>query len=98
MDNTDLIIKREINEVETYKIKFLFIGAFIGAIPYLILFSILGNHLQDRILFRNTLIIFAFFSIIINALVVSRTVYNRYKDFMEFKYDEKYSELKKNFE
>ena len=98
MDNTDLIIKREINEVETSKIKFLFIGAFIGAIPYLILFGILGSHLQDRILFRNTLIIFAFFSIIINALVVSRTVYNRYKDFMEFKYDEKYSELKKNFE
>ena len=37
-------------------------------------------------------------SIIINALVVSRTVYNRYKDFMEFKYDEKYNELKKYFE
>ena len=98
MDNTDLIIRKEINEVETSKIKFLFIGAFIGAIPYLILFAVLGSHLQDRILFRNTLIIFAFFSIIINALVVSRTVYNRYKDFMEFKYDEKYSELKKNFE
>ena len=98
MDNTELNIRKEINEVEASKIKFLFIGAFIGALPYLILFSVLGSHLQERILFRNTLIIFAFFSIIINAIVVSRTVYNRYKDFMEFKYDEKYNELKKYFE
>ena len=98
MDNTELDIIKEINEVETSKIKFLFIGAFIGALPYILLFVALGNHLQDRILFRNTLIIFAFLSIIINAIMVSRTVYNRYKDFLEFKYDIKYSELKKYFE
>ena len=97
MDNTELNIRKEINEVETSKIKFLFIGALIGAVPYILLFMVLGSHLQERLLFRNTLIIFSIVSIVINAIVVSRTVYNRYKDFMEFKYDEKYSELKKYF-
>ena len=114
MDNTELIIKQEINEVETSKIKFLFIGALIGAVPYILLFLILGaiigalpyvllfaalsSHLGERILFRNTLIVFTFLSIFINGLVISKTIYKRYKDFMEFKYDIKYEELKKNFE
>jgi multisubunit Na+/H+ antiporter MnhF subunit len=98
LNDKELDIIKEINEVETSKIKFLFIGAFIGALPYILLFVALGNHLQDRILFRNTLIIFAFLSIVINAIMVSRTVYNRYKDFLEFKYDTKYNELKKYFE
>jgi uncharacterized membrane protein YdjX (TVP38/TMEM64 family) len=98
MDNTELNIIKEINEVEASKIKFFFVGAFIGILPYLLLFAALSNNINERILFRNTLIIFSFLSIIINGLFVSRTVYNRFKDYMEFKYDTKYEELKKYFE
>lgn len=97
MDNIELNIKREIKVVESSKTKFFFIGAFIGVLPYLILFSALNNNLNERILFRNTLIIFTIGSVFINGFIISRTVYRRYKDFMEFKYDTNYDELKKNF-
>ena len=94
MDNTELNITREINEVEASKIKFFFVGAIIGALPYVLLFAALSSHLGERILFRNTLIVFTFLSIFINGLVISKTIYKRYKDFMEFKYDIKYEELR----
>jgi hypothetical protein len=97
MDNTELNIIKEINEVEASKIKFFFVGAIIGALPYLLLLAALSNHLGERILFRNTLIIFTFLSILVNGIIISRTIYKRYKDFMEFKYDTKYDELKKYF-
>ena len=97
MDNMDLNIKREIKVVENSKTKFFFVGAIIGVLPYLLLFTALNNNLNERILFRNTLIIFTIGSVLINGLVISKTVYRRYKDFMEFKYDTNYDELKKHF-
>ena len=97
MDNMDLNIKREIKVVENSKAKFFFVGAIIGVLPYLLLFTALNNNLNERILFRNTLIIFTIRSVLINGLVISKTVYRRYKDFMEFKYDTDYEELKKHF-
>ena len=97
MDNTELNIRKEIKAVENSKTKFFFVGAFIGVLPYLLLLAALSNHLGERILFRNTLIIFTFLSILVNGIIISRTIYKRYKDFMEFKYDTKYDELKKYF-
>ena len=97
MDNIELNIRKEIEVVEISKTKFFFVGAFIGVLPYLMLFAALSNNINERILFRNTLIIFTLGSVFINGLVISKTVYKRYKDFMEFKYDTDYEELKKNF-
>ena len=97
MDNRELNIKKEINIVESSRIRFFFLGAFIGVLPYLVLFAALNNSINERYLFRNTLIIFTIGSLIINGIFVSKTVYNRYKDFMEFKYDIEYDELKKRF-
>ena len=97
MDNIELNIRKEIKAVENSKTKFFFVGAFIGVLPYLMLFAALSNNINERILFRNTLIIFTLGSVLINGLVISKTVYKRYKDFMEFKYDTDYEELKKNF-
>lgn len=97
MNSMELNLKKEINMVEESKLKFFFIGALIGVLPYLLLFVMLNNSLNERLLFKYTLLLFTIASLIINGLLISKTVYKRYKDFMEFKYDANYEELKKYF-
>ena len=86
MNNNELTILKEMHNIENAKSKYFIKGLIISLIPYLLILYLADSFKMPNI-YIYTIIGFTIISCIINALLLSSSVYKKLILFFENKYE-----------